>query len=180
MKISYNAPVVLTFALLSLLELILGYVTHGTTKEYFVSSSWTGSVLYVLGHSGLGHYLGNMTLILLLGPALEERYGSLVLLVMIFVTAILTASVNAALFDHAIIGASGIVFMMIVLSSMATMKSGTIHLTFVLVVLLYVGGEMLALLIPDDVSHFAHIFGGIMGGVLGVFFAPIRPDPPFE
>lgn len=176
MKITYNSPVVLTFALLSLCELLLGYATHGASKEYFISSSWTGSILYVFGHANAQHYLSNMAFILLLGPMVEEKYGSPILFLMIVATTMFTALINLFIFDSWLIGASGIVFMLIILSSMMTMKSGTIHLTFILVVLLYVGQEIIALFIPDNISHFAHVFGGLMGGILGSIFVPIRKN----
>ncbi len=31
---------------------------------------------HVLGHSGYSHYMSNMPLLLLVGPGLEEKYGS--------------------------------------------------------------------------------------------------------
>ena len=68
----------------------------------------------------------------------------------------------------ALLGASGIVFMMILLSSLSGMRNGAIPLTLVLVVLLYLGGELAdALSAQDGVSHFTHIVGGLCGGVLG-------------
>ena len=73
-------------------------------------------------------------------------------------------------FPHtALLGASGIVFMMIVMSSLSGMKDGCIPITLILVLLLYVGGEIVdGVVLSDNVSQLTHIIGGICGAVLGL------------
>ena len=180
MKISFNSPLVLTFIAISCLELALSKVTNGLIDSYFISpsvfnflslSNWTGSILHIFGHANFQHLSGNMIFILLLGPILEEKYGSGSLLLMIIVTAILTSLINAVLFGGGIIGASGIVFLMIVLSSFTSVKSGTIPVTFILTVVLYLGKEFYGSFTSNNVSHFAHILGGAFGGVFGILFS---------
>ena len=107
-------------------------------------------------------------LLLLVGPGLEEKYGSRNLLATIAVTAFATGLVQFLLFPHsALLGASGVVFMMIVLSSFTEMKKGGIPLTMLLVVALYLGSEIAdGLTRTDNVSHLTHI----VGGVCGIFF----------
>ena len=70
-KIQYNSPAVLTFALLSLLALVLGKATGGwlTAKLFCVYRSpltdlltYPRFFLHVLGHSGWSHYSGNILL----------------------------------------------------------------------------------------------------------------------
>ena len=168
---------VLTFALLSLLELCADHLTGGMFKYYFVSSSYTGSILYVLGNANFEHYWRNMLFLLLLGPILEEKYGSLVLLIMIVATTVYTSAANLWFLDGGMIGSSGIVYMMIVLAAIVGAKENTIPLTFILVVFIYIGKEILAFSSPTDLSsHFAHIFGGLMGGILGTIFTPLPRD----
>ena len=111
----------------------------------------------------------NMLLLLLVGPGLEEKYGSRNLLAAIAVTAFATGLVQFLLFPHsALLGASGVVFMMIVLSSFTEMKRGGIPLTLILVVVFYLGGEISdGLLKSDNVSQMTHIVGGVCGIVFG-------------
>lgn len=175
--IRFNAPVILTFALLSLLALLLGNWTGGTATTQFFSvyrSSLADPLTYVrffghvLGHTGYEHYMGNMLLLLLVGPGLEEKYGSGTMVWMIALTALVTGLVHFIFFPHsALLGASGVVFMMIVLSSFTEMKKGGIPLTMLLVVALYLGSEIAdGLTRTDNVSHLTHI----VGGVCGIFF----------
>lgn len=177
-KIQYNSPVVLTFAILSVLCLLLGMLTNGWSTESFFCvyrSSWTDPFTYVrlvghvLGHANYAHFMSNMMLFLVVGPPLEEKYGSGRLLFCILVTAVVSGLVQILLFPGvALLGASGIVFMLIVLSSLSGMKEGAIPLTLVLVVVLYLGGEVVdAVTQQDSVSQLTHIVGGLCGGALG-------------
>lgn len=177
-RVQYNAPVVLTFALLSLAALVLGMFTGGWTTSLLFCVyraplsdplTYVRMVGHVLGHSGYAHYMGNMMLLLVVGPPLEEKYGSRKLLFCILVTALVSGLVQFLLFPGtALLGASGIVFMMIVLSSLAGMKEGTIPLTLILVVILYLGGEVVdAFTAQDNVSQLTHIIGGVCGAALG-------------
>ena len=178
LRIQYNSPVVLSFALLSLLALILGRLTGGwTTRALFCvyrapltdPLTYVRMVGHVLGHSGYAHYMGNMTLLLVIGPPLEEKYGSGRLLGCILFTALVSGLVQFIFFPGtALLGASGIVFMMIVLSSLAGMREGAIPLTLILVVLIYLGGEIVdAVTVRDNVSQLTHIVGGLCGAGLG-------------
>ena len=176
--IRFNAPVILTFALLSLLALLLGNWTNGAaTHQYFsvYRSSLSDPLTYVrfighvLGHADYEHYMGNMLLLLLVGPGLEEKYGSGTMVWLILVTALVTGLVHFVFFpDSALLGASGVVFMMIVLSSFTAMRRGEIPVTLILVVIFYLGGEIMdGLFKKDNISQITHIVGGLCGLIFG-------------
>ena len=176
--IRFNAPVILTFALLSLLALLLGNWTNGAaTHQYFsvYRSSLSDPLTYVrfighvLGHADYEHYMGNMLLLLLVGPGLEEKYGSGTMVWMILVTALVTGLVHFVFFPgSAMLGAIGVVFMMIVLSSFTAMRRGEIPVTLILVVIFYLGGEIMdGLFKKDNISQITHIVGGLCGLIFG-------------
>lgn len=179
LRLQYNAPVVLTFALVSLGVLGLGYLTAGTSNRLLFSVyrfpltdplGYVRLLTHVLGHADYAHYMGNMTLLLVLGPQLEERYGSARLLGCIGLTALVSGLVQVIFFPNtALLGASGIVFMMIILSSLAGMaEGGGIPATFLLVCVIYLGGEVVTgLTVRDNISQLTHVVGGICGGALG-------------
>ncbi|MGB4626831.1 MAG: rhomboid family intramembrane serine protease [Erysipelotrichaceae bacterium] len=128
-------------------------------------------ITHIFGHLGWDHFFGNMSYILLLGPMVEEKYGSDKLIVKIFATALITGILNNVLFPNvALCGASGIVFMLIVLSSVTSVKSGKLPLTLVLVLIIYLGAEVYnAIMVTDSISQFTHIIGGICGSIFGLF-----------
>lgn len=178
MKISYNAPVSLTFALISLLALVANHFTSGWANGALFSVyrcsladplAWFRFFGHVLGHSGYAHYIGNMVLILVLGPNLEDRFGSWTVLWAILFTALVSGLVQFVFFPGtALLGASGIVFMMILLSSFGGVKNGTIPTTLILVAIFYLGGELWdAIFVRDNISQLTHIIGGLCGTVLG-------------
>lgn len=178
-KIKYNSPVILTYTFLSLIVLILGQMTnHYTTRLLFsvYHSSLFDPLFYIrifahiFGHIDFEHYFSNFFIILLIGPMLEEKYGSRNMLVLIFITAIILGIFQTIISKDILLGASGIAFMLIVLSSFANFESGKISLTTVIIVFLYLGKEIYyGITIQDDISQFTHILGGICGLFLGIF-----------
>ena len=177
--IQYNAPTTLNFAIVSFVVLIIGIATRdaSTWKLFSVYRSpltdlltYPRFFLHVLGHKSFSHYSGNITLMLVLGPTLEERYGSRTLLKAIVITAFISGLLQWLLFPNAaLLGASGIVFMMVLMATLGGMRSGGIPLTLILVFVIYVGSEIYeGLTSADNISHLAHIIGGVCGAVLGV------------
>ena len=176
-RLHYNSPVILTFFLLSLGTMLLGIATSGWTTRYLFSvyrSDYTPLFFvrlfgHVLGHAGWEHFSGNMVLLLVVGPPLEEKYGSRTLLMGILATALISGLLQCLLFPNvALLGASGIVFMLIMLSSLAGMRAGSIPLTLILVAVLYLGKEIhSAIFVKDNVANFMHLVGGACGTTFG-------------
>lgn len=181
MKLSYNSPIVLNFSFACALVSIINFVTRtdgfnglldawcslGGSFYPLAINQYFNLFLYPLNHADFNHLIGNLSLILLLGPILEEKYGIRLFHVMLLTT-ITTAVLNIVLFSSGIIGASGIVFSFIILSSITNRKEKSIPLTFVIIFLLYVGKEVFASFENDQVSQFGHIMGGIVGAVYGL------------
>ncbi len=178
-RIQYNSPVILTFTLLSFISILLGQLTNNYST-YLLFSVYRGSLTdiffyfrlvgHVLGHADLQHFLGNFLLILLIGPILEEKYGSRAIFRMIFITAIVTGLLNILLFDTALLGASGVAFMLILLSSFVNTREGKIPLTLILIIFLFVGREIIGIVFAkDNISQLTHIVGGLCGGIFGFY-----------
>ena len=183
MKIRYNAPTVLTFAIISTALLIVNQtIFRGIIPAWFTVGgrgsfnpatvhSWVTIFTHVLGHVEWNHLFANFAFILILGPILEESYSSRLLLVMIILTALVTGVLNVLLFKTALLGASGVVFMMILLASFTNFSKGEIPLTFILVLIIYLGREFVHSFSTNNISEFAHIVGGFCGSLYG-FFRP--------
>lgn len=178
LKVSFNAPVTLSFVLVSFMVTILGIVSRGKiTEMLFMTyhSSLLNPLTYVrffthvLGHSGWAHYIGNITYLLLLGPMLEEKYGSKTIIEIIAITAFATGLINYLFFwNSGLCGASGIVFAFIILASFTNFKAGEIPLSFILVFALFIGQQVFeGITTRDNVSQISHIIGGIIGGGVG-------------
>ena len=178
LKITLNAPLVIGFALACTVVTLLGTLTgESSTAKLFCTYAapmddplmYLRLLTHVLGHAGLTHLLGNMAYILLLGPMLEEKYGWKNLLAVILVTAVITGVIHNLLFPRTmLLGASGVVFAMILLTSFTDFREGEIPLTFILVAAIYLGQQIWqGVTEQDNISQLTHIVGGLVGGVAG-------------
>lgn len=178
LKIVINAPTVIGFVALMFIATLAGILTGGSaTRALF--STWHSSLLspltylrfftHVLGHSGWSHFMGNAAYILLLGPMMEEKYGSTALIKVIVITALITGVVNYIFFPNvALCGASGVVFAFIVLTSFTGFGDGEIPLSFILIAVIFIGQQVYeGAFVRDDISQLSHIIGGIVGAVIG-------------
>lgn len=177
-RVTFNAPVILSFVIICFIVTMLGIITHDRiTKVVFMTyhsslknpMTYIRFITHVFGHSGWSHFIGNASYLLLLGPMLEEKYGSKRLLSIIGMTALVTGILNYVLFPNiALCGASGVVFEFIVLASFTGFKEGEIPLTFILVAIIFIGQQVYeGIVVEDNISNMAHIIGGIVGAWVG-------------
>lgn len=177
-QLSFNAPVILGYFFICLIALVLDGITGGMTNRAFFSvyrSSLLNPLTYVrffghvIGHANWAHFFGNMTMLLVVGPLLEEKYGSSNILFVILATALATGLIHFIFFPNVqLLGASGVVFALILLSSLTTPQDEKIPLTFVLVAVIYLGQQIYdGIFVENNISHLAHITGGIVGSALG-------------
>jgi len=177
-RITFNSPVVLSFVIISFGVMVANYLTAGVSNRLlFVTyhSSLASPMTYVrffthvLGHAGWSHYIGNMMYLLLLGPMLEEKYGSKASIEVIVITGLVTGLVTWLIFPGiALCGASGVVFAFIMMTSFTSFKEGEIPLTVILVAIIFIGQQVYdGLFVQDNISNMGHILGGIVGAVAG-------------
>ena len=190
-RVTYNAPVTLTFvAICTVIMLLDTYVfdRHLAAALFIIPGGkysshpfdWRAPLDYfrlfshVFGHADWQHLIANMSLVLLLGPIIESRYGSRVLALVITITALVTGVINACLITHPEMGASDVVFMMIMLASFTSFAKNEIPLSFILVFILYIGGQFFnfGTLQHNGISVIAHIAGGLCGSLFAFLLTP--------
>ena len=178
LRITVNSPVILGFTAISFLALVLGQLTNGSSTYllFSVHRSSLGNLLtyvrlfgHVFGHANFEHFLGNIMLLLVVGPLLEEKYGQKDMIFVIGSTAVITGILHMIIFPNVVLlGASGVVFAMILLSSFTSIREGEIPLAFILVAVVYLGQQIYqGLFSADNVSQFTHIIGGLIGAAVG-------------
>lgn len=178
-RIDFNAPVILGLTVVCFIILMVNMATGGTLNRYlsifYISWLRPGQYIrlftHVLAHANMAHFYGNFLLILAIGPMVEEKYGSWNLLMMFAITAVTTGLVETLMFPRiALIGASGLAFMLILLASFVNIRDGHLPMTVLLVGVLYIGNEVLnGLRSQDNISQLAHIVGGLCGAGFGIF-----------
>ena len=179
MGIKYNSILILTYFFISFLALLLNYISRGKTNDLFFSSyrsslinplTYLRLVTHSIGHNDWNHFVNNFLYILLIGPMIEEKYGTINLLKMMLLTSFIIGIFNFIFSKKGILGASGIVYMLITLSSAVNLESGKIPLTLILVCLFYVINEIVNVILKkDNVSHISHFIGALCG-IIFVFY----------
>ena len=85
LKVTFNAPVTLGFVIMCFIATLLGVISNGKiTQIVFMTyhslltnpMTYVRFITHIFGHSGWSHFIGNASYLLLLGPMLEEKYGS--------------------------------------------------------------------------------------------------------
>lgn len=178
--LQYNSVLILTFFFISFVALILKYITLGASNKIIFSSyrsslanplTYIRMFTHVFGHSDWKHFSNNFLYILLIGPMIEEKYGSINLLIMMIITAGITGLINHISGRKRILGASGIVFMLIMMSSFVNIEAGKVPITLILMFICYIVDEIIdAVFKKDDVSHGGHIIGAICGTIFGFLY----------
>lgn len=176
---SYNSIVILSFFFISFLVLIINSITKGKlnrllsvpTKSIINPFNYIRLITRAFCHLNWSHFRNNFVMILLIGPMLESRYGSIRLLIMILITTLITSIINVVIHKSICIGASDSAYMLIILASIVNIVDGKIPLTLVLIFLFYIVEEIYKLITKDkdDVSHDGHLIGALMGLIFGYF-----------
>ena len=170
----------LSFFFLSLSVLIISYITKKKSNillfqtyrsSFFNPLTYLRLFTHILGHNAWDHFRNNFLIILLIGPMIEEKYGSINLLIMILITALVTGIVNTIFSKKSLLGASGIVYMLIILGSFVNIQEGTIPITLILIFIFYIVDEVNGLLFKkrDNISHGGHLIGAIIGCIYGIY-----------
>lgn len=172
----YNAVVTLTIFFISLAVLLLDKITKGKANRKIFSTerasllnplTYIRFFTHILGHSDWDHLTSNYLKILLLGPLIEEKYGSINYLIMILLTAFVVAVYNFIKGKEWLKGASCISFMLTVLSAFVNMTENKIPITLILIILFYIIDEIKKLKKNDNIAHDSHLIGGVCGAVFG-------------
>lgn len=179
--LEYNSIIILSFFFISLVALILNRLTKGKSNDLLFSTyrsnpfnplTYIRLLTHIFGHANWEHFTHNFLYILLIGPMIEEKYGSINLLIMITATSLIIGIVNSIFTRNKILGASGITFMLIVLSSLVNFYFNKIPLTFILICIFYVIDEIKLFGQKDSISHGSHFIGAIAGFVFGYIVFP--------
>ena len=149
----YNSVVILSYFFLSLFIMIIDKIFKGKIVEKFFSiakkDSWLNPITYFklfshsLGHADWNHLYNNFVKILLIGPMIEEKYGSINLLIMMLVTSFVIGLIYKIFNLGRVRGASGVLYMLIILSSFVNMDGGKIPITLALIIIFFVTDDII-------------------------------------
>ncbi|MFC1608987.1 rhomboid family intramembrane serine protease [Patescibacteria group bacterium] len=136
------------------------YIDLGEVRTYV--KLWT----HILGHGSWSHFSVNAAYLMLIGPLVERHYGSLRVLGLILVTAITTSTVSLFVTGDPIIGASGVIFFLIILNLFITNHDESerrVPIESVVVSLFFICREIVNMFGVNNVSQLTHLVGAAIG-----------------
>lgn len=207
-KIKFDSPVIIIFSLICLLIMALDtFVTKGylTTNIFLCPGNQaTGSIsafslknpmdyvklfTHVFGSLGWNSLLVNMIFISLLGVILEERYGSIMIFVMITITSLVSGVLSCVLLPYFTTGCVSIVFMMILLSAITSLSKKQISVSWIIIFFLYLGFALYSRaesfqvkgflkILESNISTFIDLAAGLCGSLFGFLVRPKSEKEP--
>lgn len=189
LSVSYDAPVTLTFSLISLLVFIIfqvilksknGIITIGAPtmsggESPFVFANplcYFRMIIHVFSAETFAVLISNLMILLLLGPVLEEYYGSVIVGIMMIVSALLSGVLNACFCKHSATGSESIVFMLILLNGFISVNKKKIPLASVFVLILFIVGQCKNGVSDGLIIMITNIAGGLCGSLLAFMASP--------
>ena len=211
-KLVKDSPVTICFALALLFlfaldtfalggKLLAGVLTCPGGKESVPSFNFSALQDYVklllhsLGCLSWNAVFFNGTLLLILSPELEERYGSAMLLLMIAISSLVSGVLNACFSSSPVTGQTCIIFMMIFLAGMTELAKKNVRLSRIFVLIFYLifelysvykgsrpgaGGQTNAILnfFKANSITFVSLAGGFFGSFIGFLASPKKRNAP--
>ena len=184
----YNSPVIITYLVISVIAWLLNCITGGKSNKLLFTSyrsspfnplTYIRLFTHAIGHMDLTHLIHNFLFILLIGPMIEEKYGSINLLVMLLLTSLVIGLFNTIFSNYSITGASGNVYMLIVLSSFSNISEGKVPITLVLILIFYIISEFKSAVFEGNKKtyHTGHLLGALCGLAFGFYFLYFKTFP---
>lgn len=180
-KLSLDTPVVVLYVVACVLLHILNItIAPGISRWLGVRDvfhplnplTYLRLMTHIFGHENMSHLRGNMTHILMVGPSAEEIFGSRNMVGIILAVAI-SSGFGHVFFGPANtsqIGASGVVFALILLNSLVSAELGEIPIAFVMTATLWISDELWKLVFANDqIAHSAHLIGAMVGTAAGYY-----------
>ncbi len=190
----FDSPVVLSFVLISLVIFIADCASSSFVSSFLACRASKGEVpfnfssfidyirliLYVFGYHSSSDFFITMMVLLLLGPLIEERYGSSIFSLMIFVTSLSGGVLTATLSSENLLGSKGIAFMLIILSFLSEFSKGYIPASCLLSFILFFMDGFIGLKSDMHFSDFTQysvkvlvlLASGISGSLFGFLASP--------
>lgn len=189
LKLSYDAPVTLTFSLVCIVVYLLDtFLLKSFLTNNILSSPTTGEgafpfvfsnfasyprlVLYVFSSKSISLLLANTIFILMLGPSMEERYGSVVVGIMIAVSALFAGVLNACFCKNSLQGSAPIVFMMIFLNAFMAFTKKKLPISFICIIAMYIAFECIQQGAGGIVGVIINVAGGLCGSLFAFLTSP--------
>lgn len=194
-KFSYDSPVVLTFAIITVVMYFLNAFvlqkngidvkllspTAQNGANPFVFSSikcYLNLITYPFVNNDFSFAIFNSIILIFLGMQMEEKYGSAIIFVMILISVIFAGVLNACFSVQSLQGIQPVIFMLIILNLINASQKKKISTSLLLVLILYT----ILNIIPQKnaLLGIISIAGGLCGSLISFLAQPKKNAPKKE
>ncbi|NLC93467.1 MAG: rhomboid family intramembrane serine protease [Treponema sp.] len=189
LKATFDSPFTVSFVILSILvmgidvyvfknSLNLAYLVSPTSSNgafpfnFTDATSYLRLVLCFLGHGEPSAFLCDLIFILLVGVNIEDKYGSIVIGIMSFVSVIFSAVLNACFAKESFYGVSSVIFMMLILNIMLHFSKGKVALSSLFILGLFVAKEIFMKKSNGLLGVAIEVAGGLCGSLFAFLVSP--------
>ena len=194
-KFSYDSPVVLTFAIITVVMYFLNAFvlqkngidvklispTSQNGANPFVFSSikcYLNLITYPFVNNDFSFAIFNSIILIFLGMQMEEKYGSVIILVMILISVIFAGVLNACFSVQSLQGIQPVIFMLIILNLINASQKKKISTSLLLVLVLYTILNIIPL--KNALLGIISIAGGLCGSLISFLAQPKKNAPKKE
>ncbi len=181
-RLSFDYPVTLIFVILCIvfgflaklipeLQSILSCPTCASGQNPFnfkSISDYFRLILYPLGFSDWNVLTSHLVFILFLCPKVEQVFGKSILSLLLFVCVIFSGVVCVCFSNSVMVGTSGIVFMLLILSFYSYIDKKEIPLSYVLLAIIYFSNEIIHIFSTNSLVVFCQFAGALVASLVGI------------
>jgi len=142
----------------------------GGDRPFVVSEfmSYLKILLYPFSTQDGNLFMISVALICMFGPAMEERYGSIIIAIMMVVSTVFSGVLTACFCKHSASGPLSIIYMLLFLNAFFNFSKKKIPLSFIFEVVFII---LIDLLLYHNPNGVVGVIVGIAGGLCGSLFA---------
>lgn len=204
--IKYDSPVILTFAIASFIVFALDFFVFKKDfiKEFFVCHAskvfgdyeafnfkafpdYPKMIFHELGSTSWHSLLTGILIIMILGPSVEEKFGSVFTGLMIFMTSLISGILTATISHYTLTGSTGVIFTFMILSLITDISKKSFSLSAFFIFVVFIAIQLLEsgneeknfiLFMQKNTGLFIEMIGGICGSLFGFMVTPKSKKAP--
>lgn len=188
-KASFDSPFAISFVILSVLVMVFDlFVLKSKLNQTVLlsptspvgnlpfvftdPSSYLRLVLCFFGYNDKSVFLCDLIFILLIGVKVEDRYGSIVIGIMSFVSILFSSVLTACFGKESCFGAGSVIFMMLILNILLNFSKNKVALSSVLILILFIVKEVLFQKSNGVLGVAIEAAGGLCGSLFAFLVSP--------
>ena len=183
LQLVFNSPVILISSLITLLVFILQNTAIPNLIEIIASSN-TASLTeqafspinpmhyvrlftLIFGHYNMQTLCINLAIILLLGPRVEERFGTILVFIMFAITSFVAGILSVLFLENSICGLDGIALLLVILTLFECASLKEIYFSYIILLAVLIANTIVFSIQQNNFGILLHYAGSLCASLFG-------------